>query len=493
VEISMRKSIALLLVLVFLTASCLIAAKPAFSSADTAEDTWAAKAPMQQARAGLGVAVVNGKIYAIGGSTVQTKLTCYVSGGIVNVNEEYNPATDTWNTRKPMPTPRAYFATAVYQKRVYCIGGFSGFSNVSGALENATCVNEFYDTATDTWATMSPMPIASAKLKANVVNDKIYLLGGNANPALIQVYDPKTDSWATGTAIPDTSFLFGSAVVDDRIYALVQFSGKIGFNSQIKIYDPAADNWSSGAIGLHDFSSVVAATTGVMAPKRIYALSGWATMATNSDGTGSQPFGGPPEKSNQIYDPKNDSWSFGAPKRSERQGFGVAVVDDKLYVIGGFVRRYPITFGWGLYDDTPTAENELYKPVGYGTPDQFYVQETTPPKISVLSSFNQTYNESSVFLVFTVDKPVNWIGYSLDGEENVTVTGNFTLTGLSNGLHNVTVYAKDTFENVGASATVTFTVAKPEPFPATLVVTASGVAVAVVGAGLLVYFKKHKH
>jgi hypothetical protein len=65
----MRKSVAVMLVLVFLVASCLVVAKPAFSSADIAEDTWVAKAPMHQARAGLGVAAVNGKIYAIGGST----------------------------------------------------------------------------------------------------------------------------------------------------------------------------------------------------------------------------------------------------------------------------------------------------------------------------------------------------------------------------------------------------------------------------------------
>jgi len=489
----MGKGLVLVLVLVFLTASCVMVAEPV-SAATVLEDSWASKAPMHQARGGLGVATVNGKIYAIGGSAVQTKETCYVSGGIVDVNEEYNPATDTWNTRAPMPTPRAYFATAVYQNKVYCIGGFSGFSNVSGATVNATCVNEVYDPATDTWTTMSPMPIATAKLQANVADSKIYLLGGNTNHALNQVYDPENDSWTNETPIPDANFLFGSAVVDNKIYTLVGFSGKIGFNSRIEIYDPATSNWSSGTIGCHDFSSIVTATTGIMAPKRIYVLSGWATMATYSDGTGSQPYGGNPEKSNQIYDPKNDSWTLGAGKPSDRKDFGVAVVDDKLYVIGGIVERYPITFGWGLYDDTPTTANEPYTPAGYGTPDQSYLPETAPPKIRILSPLNQTYNETSVSLTFTVDKTINWTGYSMEGKDNMTITGNTTLIALANGLHNITIYAKDAFGKVGASETITFTITKleSETFPITPVVAVSvGVAVAVV-AGLLVYFKKRK-
>jgi hypothetical protein len=121
-----------------------------------------------------------------------------------------------------------------------------------------------------------------------------------------------------------------------------------------------------------------------------------------------------------------------------------------------------------------------------------YLQKTTPPKIALLSPVNQVFNESSIPLIFTVDKQVNWMGYSLDGQDNVTVTGNSTITELTNGLHNVTVYAKDTFENIGASATVTFTIAKPEPFPTAVVAVASITSVTVIGIGLLVYFKKHK-
>jgi len=116
---------------------------------------------------------------------------------------------------------------------------------------------------------------------------------------------------------------------------------------------------------------------------------------------------------------------------------------------------------------------------------------TTPPKISVLSPLNQRYNETSIPSVFTLDKPVNWTGYSLDGEPSVTVTSsglltNVTIANVTNGVvHNVTVYANDTYGNMGASPTVTFTVAVPEPFPTAPVAVASVAVVAVVIAGLL--------
>ena len=82
--------------------------------------------------------------------------------------------------------------------------------------------------------------------------------------------------------------------------------------------------------------------------------------------------------------------------------------------------------------------------------------------------------------------------YSLDAQNNVSVAGNTTLTDLPNGVHNITVYAKYIEGSIGASENVKFTIQVLEPFPTTLVITASGVSVAVVAACMLVYFRKRK-
>jgi parallel beta-helix repeat protein len=121
---------------------------------------------------------------------------------------------------------------------------------------------------------------------------------------------------------------------------------------------------------------------------------------------------------------------------------------------------------------------------------EFYAPKI-PPKISLLSPVNQEFNESSVPLSFTVDKQAVWIGYSLDGQDNVTISGNTTIAGLLSGLHNVTVYAEDEFENSGASETISFSVAEL-PFPTALVIVAFIASAVAVSAALLVYFKKRR-
>jgi N-acetylneuraminic acid mutarotase len=486
--LSMRGSAAVIFLLVFLAATSLIAAKPAFSSGDTAEDTWAAKASMNQARAGSGVAVVNGKIYAIGGTTAtgQYPPDGY-RGGFVGTNEEYDPATNKWTTKASMPTPRDKFAIVAFQAKIYCIGGAVDFTvdELSGFYSIvASGVNEVYDPATDTWARLAPMPTEGVGFQAHVVNGKIYVIDGTYP----YVYDPKNNSWTLKTRMPwpyPKPHLV-SAVVGDKIIVSGEFSTGLGssleemlsdeFSSseqRIKIYDTVNDSWSEGASDpTVVIRGVAGATVGVNALQRVYVLG--------------LERGLPPPSVNQVYDPRADAWATATAMPTGRIDFGVAVVDDVLYAIGGYI------FTDSMHGMVrPVAVNEQYLPLGYGAPDPIYVLEHTAPEISFLSPLNQTYFNSSVPLIFTVDKPVNWTSYSLDDALNVTLVGNTTFNELSLGAHSVTVYAKDTFGIVGASETVLFYVA--EPFPVAPVAAAFAVTIALVVASLSIYFKKRRH
>jgi hypothetical protein len=115
--------------------------------------------------------------------------------------------------------------------------------------------------------------------------------------------------------------------------------------------------------------------------------------------------------------------------------------------------------------------------------------------VAVVSPEGKSYNVTSVPLTFVLNRKASWMGYSLDGQMNVTITENTTLNGLSNGLHNLTVYARDTFGNVGISETIHFTVTQPAhssgPF-LTLVIAASAITAIGAVAAILIYFRKIK-
>ena len=89
-----------------------------------------------------------------------------------------------------------------------------------------------------------------------------------------------------------------------------------------------------------------------------------------------------------------------------------------------------------------------------------FIIDTTPPNISVLTVENRIYDTSDAPLNFTVNEPVSQLTYNLDEQGNVTIVGNTTLIGLSNGAHNLTVYAIDPAGNIGYSETVYFSIDK---------------------------------
>ena len=80
-----------------------------------------------------------------------------------------------------------------------------------------------------------------------------------------------------------------------------------------------------------------------------------------------------------------------------------------------------------------------------------------PLLITISSPENKTYETSDISLMFSVNEPVSWIGYSLDDQDEVTITGNSTLSGLSNGVHNLVVFAEDLTEQLRVSKTIQFT------------------------------------
>ena len=309
-----------------------------------ADDVWTTLQPMQQARAGLGVAEVNGKIYAIGGSTASGVYPPDLfEGKFVGTNEEYDPELNIWIYRTPMLTPRAYFAVATYENKIYCVGGAIDFSvdERSGFHSYIpSAVNEVYDTVTNTWETKKPLPFPQMDLQAQVLNNKIYAIGG----AFTYVYDPEADSWGIKEKAPVSHPW--PVVVDNQLIVSGEYSQLYGSPvEKILFYDPDSDSWNEGK---SNPTAVVqgsaGATTGVLAPKKVYLLG--LLVET--------PF---PTVITQVYDLQSEIWTTASVMQTNRSQFGVVVVNDILYAIGGYLRSSSHL--------TPLALNEQYTPIDY--------------------------------------------------------------------------------------------------------------------------------
>jgi hypothetical protein len=110
-----------------------------------------------------GAAVVNGKIYLIGGAGEDNK-----PFGSVEV---YDPATGTWAARANMPTARGLSGTSAVGRTIYAVGGTT-------IGRDSLAVVEAYDTVTDTWTRRADMPTPRNALSTAVVDGKVYAIGG---------------------------------------------------------------------------------------------------------------------------------------------------------------------------------------------------------------------------------------------------------------------------------------------------------------------------
>lgn len=89
--------------------------------------------------------------------------------------------------------------------------------------------------------------------------------------------------------------------------------------------------------------------------------------------------------------------------------------------------------------------------------------DTTPPNIAIISPTNTTYSTGIIDLNYTINEPPSWTGCTVDDGAyiaNATIAGNTTLY-VTNGPHNVQIFANDSSGNMGASQKIYFTVLQP--------------------------------
>ncbi len=218
---------------------------------DPAADSWKALAPMPTKRGSPVAATVGGKIYVIGGASTHPGSSepavhpARPHRSVANV-EEYDPATNTWRARSPMPTARNHAAIGVVGGKIYVIGGRLGAAFVG--ISSPTDLVEEYDPAADQWGMVKArMPTPRSAVAWGVHGGRIYVAGGEVQgPAFmaafraLEVYEPATNRWITLPSMPIPRHGLAGAVVGNRLHLVsgdVQSAGIAGMHLHSDSHD----------------------------------------------------------------------------------------------------------------------------------------------------------------------------------------------------------------------------------------------------------------
>jgi len=276
-------------------------------------DRWSDLAPMPTARSRLAVVAHEGLIYASGGETVR---------GVTGLLEIYDPTADKWHRGASKPTPVEDISAVVLRGKIYVPGG------CTGAGEPLPIV-EVYDPRSDGWEAAAPLPKPLCSYALAALEGRLYLFGGwngGSYSATVYRYNPDADTWQAGTPLPSPRGYSAAATLGSSIYLVGGYDGERRL-SALEVYDPALEvagksPWRSRAPMSVDRAGLGVTTLG----GSLYVIGGgW-----------DQPIG-----YNEWYDLREDTWiRFESPiSEPWRQG-GVAVIDTRLYLIGGWDGDY---------------------------------------------------------------------------------------------------------------------------------------------------------
>jgi len=229
------------------------------------------------------------------------------------------PTFNRWEQHASLSTARSSMAAAVYDNRIYVIGGDSA-AGVIGLTER-------YDQITDQWETLNPKPLPVADSSAAVISGLIYVPGGRTSDGtstnVLAVYDPVKDEWAERASLPNRLSAYALAAFEGKLYLFGGWDGHRYVNTTYS-YDPEQDVWKA----LPSMPTARGFAGAAVVGGKIYVVGG-----TNEHG---------PLTTHESFLPPGISavtpplpWNVLHPLTVGRSAAGIASVADIIYVFGG--------------------------------------------------------------------------------------------------------------------------------------------------------------
>ena len=234
------------------------------------------------------------------------------NNGISNIKETKTDSTMEW-IEDVTSFNRAIGSTvSVVDNKIYVMGEMdsSGFSSSSFHV---------YDIEENSWEDKGFDIRSLYNADSVVVGDKIYLLGGYEDFSLlnsVDVYDTKTGVWEKNkTTIPDKSGSVKAVSIGNKIYIFGRYSSSNSKN--IQVYDTVNDSWELKTT-IPD--NVPEYTDIEVVNGKLYCF--YMNQYEETQFL-------------DVYDPESDSWEDRTMTQTNRSGHSIAVLNDKIYILGG--------------------------------------------------------------------------------------------------------------------------------------------------------------
>lgn len=225
-----------------------------------------------------------------------------------------------WSVIAPLGIPRTAVAVEVLEGKIYVIGGLDNLGRSSSKVE-------VYDPLTKKWDEASPLPkalhhAASATISRSV-GDRLYVFGGfegrRSKPSnSAYEYNAQLDSWIARTSIPVARGALAASEFGDLVYVFGGVDGD-SVSSRIDVYDPSSDSWSVGPQ--------------MRTPRSHFSVVTLRSLMYVIGGKGLN--GGASLGLIEILDPVTGGWATTQDLDIPRSNMGALAIFGRLYVAGG--------------------------------------------------------------------------------------------------------------------------------------------------------------
>ncbi|XP_071824910.1 kelch-like protein 18 [Apostichopus japonicus] len=260
---------------------------------DPATNTWKEMKSMTTPRSRVGVTVLNGKLYAVGGYDGISRL---------NTVEVFDPIANEWWDVKAMNHKRSALGVTALGSRVYACGGYDGDSSLSSV--------ECYDPETNRWYVVSDMTKSRSAAGVALLDNEIFVVGGHDGLQifnLVECFNQFTGRWTAVPSMLTKRCRLGVTAYNSKLYVCGGYNGSKFLNT-MEVFDPYTNKWSFTAPMSCRRSRVALVVNG----GKLYAVGGYDGLSNLN--------------TVEMYDPKLDRWSFVAPMKHHEGGVGVGVI-----------------------------------------------------------------------------------------------------------------------------------------------------------------------